>query len=213
MSYVRASILGSSPGGEVWSVNPVFDPTFEFGSTVDQTALDAACDAIAALSPGTALLALQSQSLFVTGARLEVRADANDALIGISVQVRSTPLAGTGVPLRGTQDALVFSLRTTTPGGSGRGRIYWPAVSNAVNTQCRLSTTDQTAALNGMATYLHAMESALATAFPTIGFDLAVRSKTTHTTPHVNKLQAGNVLDNQRRRRDKMVEDYVSVAF
>jgi hypothetical protein len=47
MSYVRVSILGSFSTEEVWSVNPVFDPTLEFGSTVDQAALDAAALAIA----------------------------------------------------------------------------------------------------------------------------------------------------------------------
>ena len=50
MSYVRVSILGDAPGGEVWSINPVFDPTLEFPGGVDQTALDAATDAIAALT-------------------------------------------------------------------------------------------------------------------------------------------------------------------
>jgi hypothetical protein len=64
-----------------------------------------------------------------------------------------------------------------------------------------------------MVTYLHAIENAMATAFATIGFDLAVRSKTTHTTPHVNRLQVGNVMDTQRRRRDNIVEDYLSAAF
>ena len=61
--------------------------------------------------------------------------------------------------------------------------------------------------------YYNAMRSALATAFPTIGFDLAVRSKTTHTTPHVNKLQVGNVPDTQRRRRDSVIEDYQATTF
>jgi hypothetical protein len=213
MSYVRVSILGAAPGGEVWSINPTFDPTGEFGSTVNQDALDAAGNAIAALTPGAGLLALMSTVLTLTGARVEVRDDSTDALIGITVQPRAVLTAGTGTPLRGAQSALVFSLRTNTPGGSGRGRLYWPAVGTAVNTQLRLSSTDVTTAQTHMATYLHAMEDALATAFPTIGFDLAVRSRQTHTTPHVNKLQTGNVIDTQRRRRDKMVEDYISVAF
>ena len=77
----------------------------------------------------------------------------------------------------------------------------------------RLDPAVVTAAQTAMVTYLHAIEDALATAFPTIGFDLAVRSKTTHTTPHVNKIQVGNVVDTQRRRRDKLVEDYSSVTF
>lgn len=213
MSYVRVSILGASQQGEVWSINPVFDPSFEFPGTVDQDALDAACNAIAALAPGAQLLAYMSTSLTITGARTEVRDDSTDALLAISTQVRPVALAGTGAPNRSAQDALVFSLRTNTPGGSGRGRLYWPAVGSSVDSTLRFQVASITSSLTQMATYLHAMEDALATAFPTIGFDLAVRSRRTHTTPHVNKLQAGNVPDVQRRRRDALVEDYQSVAF
>jgi hypothetical protein len=213
MSYCRVSILGAAPGGEVWSINPVIDPTFEFPGSVDQTALDAAANAIAALNPGSQLLNFMSSSLSITGARVEVRDDSTDDLIAISTQIRPTALAGTGTPLRGASTALVISLRTNTPGGSGRGRLYWPGVGASVDAGLRFQNSNTLTALNDMATYLHAMESALATAFPTIGFDLAVRSRTTHTTPHVNKLQVGNVPDTQRRRRDKMVEDYQSVTF
>lgn len=213
MSYVRVSILGAAPGGEVWSINPVFDPTGEFGSTVDQTALDAAADAIANLSPGVDALTWLSTALTYTGARVEVRQDTNDALLAISTQMRAVPQSGTGSPLRGAQNAIVLSLRTNTPGASGRGRIYWPAVGKAIDSQLRFSAADTLALATGLRTYLNGMRSALATAFPTIGFDLAVRSKTTHTTPHVNKVQVGNVPDTQRRRRDSMTEDYQSLAF
>ena len=139
MSYVRVSILGASPGGEVWSINPVFDPTLEFPGGVDQTALDAACDAIAALTPGTNSLAFMSSSLSITGARVEVRDDSTDALIGISTKVRASALAGSGAALRGAQNALVISLRTNTPGASGRGRVYWPAVGTAIGTDLRFT--------------------------------------------------------------------------
>lgn len=213
MSYVRVSILGASPGGETWSVNPVFDPTLEFPGGVDQSALDAACDAIAALTPGTNSLAFMSSSLSITGARLEVRDDGNDALIGISTQVRTSALSGSGTALRGAQNALVISLRTNTPGASGRGRIYWPAVGVAVGSDLRFSPSFASSLLADQKVYLNAMRGALATAFPTIGFDLAVRSKTTHTTPHVNKLQVGNVPDTQRRRRDSVIEDYQATSF
>lgn len=213
MSYVRVSILGAAPGGEVWSINPVIDPTLEFGSTVNQDALDAAANAIALLNPGSAALGALSTALTITGCRLEVRDDSTDALIGISVQVRSAPLPGTGVPARGAQNAMVISLRTNTPGGSGRGRLYWPCIATSVGSDLRVSSSSALSLLQNMETYLHAMEDALATAFPTIGFDLSVRSRQTHTTPHVNKIQIGNVLDTQRRRRDKLVEDYQSIAF
>lgn len=213
ISYVRVSILGSAPGGEIWSINPVFDPTGEFPGSVDQQALDDAALAIANLNPGAQLLSFMSSALSITGARVEVRDDATDDLIAISVQGRGSALTGSGTPLRGAQTAVVVSLRTNTPGGSGRGRIYWPAVGTAVSTTLRFDASFITAALTQVSTYLHAMEAALATEFPTIGFDLAVRSRTTHTTPHVNTLRIGDIPDTQRRRRDKMVEAYQTAAF
>jgi hypothetical protein len=213
MSYVRVSILGSAPNGEVWSINPVFDPTGEFPGGVNQSLLDAAGDAIAALTPGTQLMNLLSTALSVTGVRVEVRDDVTDGLIGITVQQSEPVKPGTGNALRGTASALVFSLRTDTPGGSGRGRLYWPAVGQVVGTDTRFSSANTLVALQNMATYMHAIEDALATAFPTIGFDLSVRSRQTHTTPHVTKMAVGNIIDTQRRRRDKMLEDYQTVTF
>ena len=213
MSYVRVSILGSSPGGETWSINPVFDPTGEFPGGVDQANLDTACDAIAALTPNAFLTGFMSTSLQITGAKVEVRDDSNDALIAISQSVRGTPLSGTTSALRGAQNAIVLSLRTTTPGASGRGRLYWPAVGTGVDTQLRFGSGAVSDFLSGMKTYLGAMDAALTSAFTGIAFDLSVRSKTTLTTPHVNKLQAGNVPDTQRRRRDAMIEDYTALSY
>jgi hypothetical protein len=194
-------------------VNPVFDPTGEFGTTVDQVKLDAAASAIGAIVVPSGLLALMSTTFNLTQVRLEVRDDVSDDLIALSIKQRTANGLGTGTPMRGAQNALVFSLRTDVPGGSGRGRMYWPCIAESVTTFLRINTPAQTAALADMVTYLHAIENAMATAFATIGFDLAVRSKTTKTTPHVNRIQLGNVMDTQRRRRDNIIEDYLSAAF
>jgi len=154
-----------------------------------------------------------SNVLSITGARVEVRDDNNDALIGISQQVRTSPAFGSGTQARGAQNAVVLSLRTNTPGGSGRGRLYWPSIAGVIGTDLRLAPALALSIATDLKTYLLGMRSALAAAFPTIGFDLAVRSRTTHTTPHVNKVQMGTVLDTQRRRRDKVVEDYQTLSF
>lgn len=213
MSYVRVGILGSTTGGEVWSVNPVFDPTGEFPGGVDQVALDSAAAAIAALNPPSILLAFMSTLMQVTGCRLEVRDDVSDALIGISVANRTSPIAGSFACILPPQAAIVASLRTNTPGASGRGRLYWPALGAALGNTGRVSATDTASAATGFKTYLGQMRTALATAFPTIGFDTAVRSKTTKTTLYVVRLQVGNVIDTQRRRRDRFPETYSSVTL
>jgi hypothetical protein len=213
MSYVRVAILGATTGGEVWSINPVFDPTGEFPGSVDQTALDLSAAQIAALTPGTQLLTNMSSLLQITGARVEVRDDATDELIAISVATRVPPLAGTGTAVSPPQSAVVVSLRTNTPGGSGRGRLYWPFIGGGVSSSGRIPTATVTAIVGGMKTYLNAIRGVLATNFPTIGFDTAVRSKLTKTTPHVVRLQCGDVVDTQRRRRDHFPESYQSVPM
>lgn len=211
MSYVRCSILGSAPGGEVWSINPVYDPTGEFPGGVDQTKLDAAVVAINAISLPAALGPQLSTELAVTGVRLEVREDANDNLIALSQGSRTVPYTGSGAPKLTAQSATVISLRTNTPGPTGRGRLYFPAVGVTINTQLRQATPTPLSLATDMASYLMSIRTALAASFPTIGFDLAVRSRTTKTTPHVVRLQVGNVPDTQRRRRDAYTEAYVSV--
>lgn len=213
MSYVRVSILGSTTGGEVWSINPVFDPDGEFEGLVSQSALDTAAAAIAAITPGTFLLSTISQLMFVTGARVEVREDATDALIATSTANRAVALQGTGSCTNAPQTAIVLSLRTNTPGGSGRGRLYWPVLTTNIGPDGRITSTATNAALTGMKTYLIAMRDALAAAFPLIGFSVAVRSKTQHATPHVVRMQVGNILDTQRRRRDKLPEAYITTSI
>jgi hypothetical protein len=149
----------------------------------------------------------------IVGARLEVRDDASDELIGISTQGRPTPYTGGIAPKMPLQNAAVVSLRTNTPGASGRGRLYWPVPGLAVASNTRIATADVTSILGSLKTYLVDIRDSLSSNFPTIGFNLAVRSKTTHSTPHVVRIQMGDVIDTQRRRRDKLVEAYSSLSF
>jgi len=213
MSYVRVSILGTLGTSEVWSVNPVFDPSGEIEGTTNQANLDAAALAIANLTVGSATSSKLSTSGVRTGCRLEVRSSSGDELLAFSVQASTTPSAGSGSQTMTNQSALVVSLRTDTPGPSGRGRIYWPCLNAPLDATGRLNSAAVTPFLTDMKTYLLGMRSALATAFPLIGFDLAVRSVKTGQTPHVTRIQVGNVIDTQRRRRDTLPESYTSVSF
>jgi len=213
MSYIRVGILGTTIGGEVWSVNPVFDPEGEFPGSVDQGALDTAALAIANLTPGANLISTLSPSLSYTGARLEVRHDADDSLIALSIATRAAPLVGTGTLRMPSQAAMVISLRTNTPGARGRGRLFWPTPAAAVGSDFRVAGTLQTAMLSDAKTWFNGIETILASNFPAIGFNLAVRSKANAATPHVVRMQVGNVIDTQRRRRDALAESYASLAY
>lgn len=213
MSYARVSILGTVNGGEVWSVNPVYDPTGEFGDTVDPIKLSTAANTIAAINPGSHMLTAMSSSFQLVGARVEVRDDATDALLGISEAMRGTPLNGTGAALMPSQAAMVISLQTNTPGASGRGRLYWPAAGAGVGSTFRITAPPYGLFRDQAKTYLAAIETALEGAFPLITFDLAVRSRRTHTTPHVTRIRVGDVVDTQRRRRDSLPESYSTVVY
>jgi len=213
MSYVRVSIKGAIGTTDVWSINPVFDPSWEIESDVDQTKLDAACQAIANRTIPTGLRATMSTAVTRTGASLEVRANADDALLAISTAVSATSVTGLATPKNPPQCAIVASLRTDTPGASGRGRLYWPFMDGLLTGTGRVDTTVQTNFLNDMKSYMAGIDTDLSTQFVGITFDLAVRSRKTHTTPHVVRLQAGNVVDTQRRRRDAIPESYLTVAY
>ena len=212
MSYLRLSVLGTITGGEVWSINPVFDPTLEFPGWTQATA-DAAAAACAAVAIPSSMLTLLSTAAAVTGIRIEGRNDSDDSLIGVAEAVKLSGGAGTGSPKLPAQAATVVSLRTDTPGARGRGRVYWPSMGATLGTNLRLSLPANGTVVGDMKTYLSGLRSALAGAWPTIGFDLAVRSKVSHTTPHVVRIQVGDIIDTQRRRRDSLPESYSSLAF
>lgn len=213
MSYVRVSIQGTLFSGEVWSVNPTFDPTGEFPGGVNQANLEAAAALIANRSLPASLAALLSTQGKRTGAKLEVRDDATDALLALAQTASTTPAGGATSVNMPAQSAVVLSVRTTAPGGSGRGRLYWPAIGASLDTTGRISNPAPATLVADFKLYLAGIRSDLAASFPTIGFDLAVRSKTTHTTPHATRIQVGNVVDTQRRRRDSLPEAYASVTF
>jgi len=212
MSYVRVSILGTQLTEEVWSVNLVFDPTGEFPGGVNQTALDTAAAAIALRTIPVNMRNLMSTSAAETGARLEVRDDVTDALIALSLAARATPQVGTNPVTLTPQSAIVCSILTNTPGASGRGRIYWPAMGATLGSTGRLAQPLPVNIIADFKSYFAGIRSDLAAAFPTIGFDLAVRSKTTKSTPHAVTIRVGNVIDTQRRRRDSIAEAYVSTS-
>lgn len=213
MSYVRCSILGTLVSSEKWSINLTFDPTGEFPGGVSQSALDAAALAIAGLSVGADLQGPLGASGTLNACRLEVRDDIDDHLIGLSEQNRPTPLVGASSVKLTAQSAIVCSIRTDSPGASGRGRVYWPAMGVTIDGNSRMSSPTNTNMVAAFKTYFAAMETQLETAFPTIGFSLAVRSRATHSTPHATRIQVGNVLDTQRRRRDALPEAYATLAY
>ncbi|MGK4456075.1 hypothetical protein, partial [Klebsiella pneumoniae] len=63
----------------------------------------------------------------VTGFRVENRGE-DEELLNVGEAAYTSPITGTGTASKSPQDAITISLRTSTPGARGRGRIYWPAL-------------------------------------------------------------------------------------
>lgn len=211
---MKVSIEGSAVSGENWSINPTF--TFgDFGGTPDPTFAEmaAAAAAINALTVPGDLLGYISTGFSVTGARLEARKFNGDLVI-VGEGVRSSGGDGSGVVTQVPQTALCLSLRTDAAGASSRGRLYWPACGMSIQSaDFRISAGTRTTALAAFKTYLTSMEGALNTALGHDNAGLCVWSRKKETALPVTLLQLGNVLDTQRRRRDKLSEAYGTLAY
>lgn len=208
MSHLRLIVNGASQLGEVWSTSFVFDPTGESPS-IEQSTLDAQLAACLAIPVPANVLNTLSTSLSVTGLRLEVRDDANEGLLAASEGNYASAQVGVGTPKMPPQCAMVYSLRTQTPGGRGRGRLYWPCLGLGVAGDLRLSASALQTYTDAFVGWVLALRDAIGTV-PTIplALDWAVRSRTDHASRVIKRVQLGNVIDTQRRRRDKMPETY-----
>lgn len=215
--YFKVVIKGALGSSEVWSVNPIFDPFLETTFEWSQTKGDAVVAAFAAITTPAPLLAALSNSGFITSFRLELRELGTDELYGVSEYQLPTPRQGTGELTKAPQTAVVASLRTNTPGASGRGRLYWPALNVAIDGNgFRVPTATVVAINTAFASYLRALSNAILTAAswsPITTMDLVVYSRARGVTYPVNQILTGNVLDIQRRRRDALPETYSRTAY
>lgn len=205
--YVRVSIQGSMPGSEKWSINPVYSLPGGAGG-ITQTELNTLLEAINDLVVPTNIRVAMNANTAVTGARLEVR-NTSGALLMVAEGLRDATQSGTGSLAHPYQTSIVCSLRTNTPGGRGRGRLYWPATGQAISgTTLRIADTNQATLLDGFTSYLAAINAEVQ-AFDAESW-LSVYSPTNNALSQVLRLQVGDVVDTQRRRRDALPESYVT---
>jgi hypothetical protein len=208
---LRVSLFGAMPSGEEWSVNPVYNIGGDFGVDPTPAEMTTIANAIAALSVPAALLSTWSTSTSLVGARVEAR-DYDGTLSVLAEAVKGTASAGTGATPHPFQSAIVSSLRTVTPGASGRGRLYWPATGVALQaTTLRVLNTQVANILAAVKTYLSSIETAIEVTLP--GVSLVVWSRTKVTAYPVTSIQMGDVLDVQRRRRDVAIEGYSATTY
>jgi hypothetical protein len=207
---LRVAVLGTMPGGEVWSINPVYRLAVS-GSVTYEEAADAALAAAGAAVP-TGLLNLMSPQTQVIGIRVEARTLAG-VLEAQAEAARPSAAVGSGSSRLVYQSAVVGSLLTAVAGGRGRGRVYWPATGAGIDTSTlRLDASQQTAALAGFGTYLEAIAIAISGSLG-VTVSLSVWSRTASSSAPVNRIRVGNVIDTQRRRRDALAETYVTADY
>lgn len=208
MAYNRVIISGSLPGAEVWSCGLSFGPGA--GDPVDDTAgLQLWADNIGAtmqtwITTNT-LRQFASTAVTFTQVRCELREE-DESLVLFAEHVLAPVVIGISTPSKPFQTSLVLSLRTLTPGGRGRGRVYWPTLALVLSTtDLRVSSGSRTSYLTDWANFI----GDIITDAPIIYVgELVVRSVTFHTNAIVTNLQCGDVADVQRRRRDNLVENY-----
>lgn len=211
MTYIRVTIKGELPGNEVWSVNPVFNTIWTVVPSPAQ--MQAIASAIAGVTVPANLRNPLSTVAPIIGFRVEARSS-SWALLGVGEAVPVAPIAGTTSPTKPLQSALVLSLRSDYPGASKRGRLYWPAIGQAISTSSlRVSATDCQNVADAAAVYLDGIAGAIKSVLAETDPLLSVYSPTLGNSEAITSIWVGDVLDVQRRRRDEAPEVYSLASF
>jgi hypothetical protein len=102
------------------------------------------------------------------------------------------------------QCATVISLLTNSATRHGRGRFYLPPLA--------VSATDQGRVSAAAMIVLDTAWTAFFDSLNTDGVTPVVRNRTGHVSTTVTSARVGNVIDTQRRRRNKLTEVYTVIA-
>lgn len=207
---LRVSLIGELPNGEEWSVNPVWGLN-DFPVSTTPAQVQAVATAIAANALPANLAISWAVNTKLTGVRVEARTYAG-VLENQAEAVKATPWAGGSTTTHPFQTAWVVSLRTAAVGASGRGRLYFPATGATLDSDTyRPSTTQTNTFLTACRQVLTDCETDVKAVFSTA--KLVVWSRKNNSAANVTSVQAGDILDTQRRRRDALIESYVSQAY
>lgn len=144
----------------------------------------------------------------ITGMRAYYYPASGPAVLSASASVGSGG-AGSGSPVHPFQIARVTTLQTGEAGRSARGRVYWPALTHAVD-----PATGQSLPPSGYAAAWAAVLTIIRDSAPgAIALEPVVYSSTQNRLTEVSSVRVGSVLDTQRRRRDSLLETYEQVAL
>lgn len=215
--HLAYTFSGGLPGSEVWSITL----RTAAATGTDAEALIAAGSAEAAFH--TMWEASSSWSAFnpPTVSFLECTCRFISAA-GLTVAQGTAPSGATTIgeasaQTAPNQTALVVTTETARPGRTGRGRFYMPFLSPqfAVGTD-KVSSGVAAGLLTPTAAFLNTL-SAITNGTPPNDFGpfhLAIQSQVNMAAPpNLNGIAIGDVVDTQRRRRNKVVEAYVTTGL
>lgn len=202
MAIYRGTIKGHLEGGET------FNFTIHFRGVTGMapgSATDLA-DAVTLLWSGTNvpagnITALYPPAIGVDGVVLdELDVDGKNVQQGVASLALVGTAATEALP---PQNAVCVSTRTTLPTRAGRGRFFLPSPTVDTVISQRLDSAAQTDILNGAAAMLRHMTG--------VGLTPVVYHAQIAASDDIVSIDVGDVFDNQRRRRNKLVETRVRI--
>jgi hypothetical protein len=102
------------------------------------------------------------------------------------------------------QCATVISLLTASATRHGRGRFYLPPLAASFLLNGKLNSTAMTTLDTAWTAFFDSLN--------TDGVNPVVRNRTGHVSTPVTSARVGDVIDTQRRRRNKLTETYTVIA-
>lgn len=215
MSYIKTIMLGRLGASEQWSCGITWRNFELFAATMSQTMIESLAQRLVANITSANIPApirtLWSTSGGLIAWRVEQHGE-DEKLTNVGEAAYSTQIVGTGSATKSPQDAIVVSMRTSTPGARGRGRLYWPALGTTLTSEFALSSPAPASVALASAQLFKLVGDQITAEWAANSIavtpELAVRSVTDHQSRKVERLQVGSVLDTQRRRRDKLIESY-----
>lgn len=193
MALFRHTVSGTFPG-ETWSfgLHTLGNITVSAAETAWSNAVQAFWDDVTLLIAGdVAVTETTTAELDQPTGKQLTRVASPSSLVGTN--------AGESLPF---QCAPVVSLRTALATRAGRGRFYAPSLAVDQVAAGKMVSLAQTGLLNGGVAMVQALTAA--------GLTTVLYSRTTHNTQEVTSVDVGDVIDTQRRRRNKLTEARVS---
>lgn len=219
MSHLLVSWQGNSPGGEVWSTGLRFCAALDTEAPITPgllqpsgSALQAMADGIGALNTnkGFPTRAINDLSAALDLASIRVSWLDSQGVLGSAAEYTfPTPVHGSDSMDRPLQVALVMTLNQGAQYGRHyRGRMFLPSIAGPpLDTQGRVAATARTDRLVEWATFIDQVATVIDEQAGGGGVIYPiVWSRTTKLARTVNNLAMGDVLDTQRRRRDRLRE-------